>query len=241
MSAPLLDISAITLRFGGVTALSNGGAPSTLGQSSSAPANILLDGGVLQYAGGGPGSTDRGFTLNANGGGFDASGTAAAATFNLTTSNTIAINPGLGNVALVLTGTGNATAGTGIANVLYEILSPQTAVKIMTTPIPEPLVGKTYGEIKRAWTGYFGSSLVLGVLENTGNSDSVRNRALRNAQKTPNMSELVGNLKRVKSLKFNHPVFAPPNDYVVTEGSLAIVLDNRAEGDAQNEHSEKTA
>jgi len=135
---------------------------------------------------------------------------------------------------------GNATAGTGIANVLYEILSPQTSVKIITTHVPEPLVGKTYGEIKRAWTGYFGSSLILGILENTGNSDSVRNRALRNAQKTANMGELVGNLKRVKSLKFNHPVFAPPNDYVVTEGSLAIVLDNRVE-EAADERREKTA
>ncbi len=122
---------------------------------------------------------------------------------------------------------GNATAGTGIANVLYEILSPQTPVKIVTVLIPEPLVGLTYGEIKRSWTGYFGSSLLLGVLENTGNSDSVRQRALRNAQKTANMGQLVENLKRVKSLRFNNPIFAPANDYIVKEGSLAICLDNK--------------
>ncbi len=123
---------------------------------------------------------------------------------------------------------GNATSGTGIANVLYEILSPQTAVRITTVPIPEMLIGKTYGDIKRGWTEYFGSSsLVLGILENTGNSDSVRQRALRNAQKTPNMRQLVDNLKGVKSLRFNHPVFAPPSDYVVAEGSLAITLDNQ--------------
>ncbi|MGZ3721412.1 MAG: potassium channel family protein [Bdellovibrionales bacterium] len=137
---------------------------------------------------------------------------------------------------------GNATAGTGIANVLYEILSPQTAVKIMTTHIPDVLVGKTYGEIKRAWTGHHGNSLLLGILENTGNSDSIRHRALRNAQKTANMGELVSNLKRVKSLRFNNPVFAPPNDYVVTEGSLAITLDNKMDGVSQDEqHRQKTA
>lgn len=136
---------------------------------------------------------------------------------------------------------GNATAGTGIANVLFEILSPHTPVKIITLPIPDVLVGKTYGEIKRAWTGYHGDSLLLGVLENTGNSDSVRNRALRNAQKTANMGELVSNLKQVKSLKFNHPVFAPPNDYVVHEGSLAITLDHQFDGAAHNEHSTKAA
>jgi voltage-gated potassium channel len=137
---------------------------------------------------------------------------------------------------------GNATAGTGIANVLFEILSPNTPVKIITMQIPEALVGKTYGEIKRAWTGYHGSSLLLGVLENTGNSDSVRHRALRNAQKTANMGELVSNLKRVKSLRFNSPVFAPPNDYVVHEGSLAITLDHQLEGaETHGQPGEKTA
>ena len=135
---------------------------------------------------------------------------------------------------------GNATAGTGIANVLYEILSPQTAVKIITTAIPDALTGKTWGEVKRGWTEHVGQSLLLGVLENTGNSDSVRHRALRNAQKTANMGELVQNLKRVKSLRFNNPIFSPPNDYVVTEGSLAIILEHRT-GAAENEQPAETA
>jgi voltage-gated potassium channel len=136
---------------------------------------------------------------------------------------------------------GNATAGTGIANVLYEILSPQTSVKIITAQIPETLVGKTYGEIKRSWSAHYDNSLLLGILENTGNSDSVRHRALRNAQKTANMGDLVSNLKRVKSLRFNHPVFAPPNDYVVAEGSLAITLNNHAEGVSANGRAREKA
>lgn len=120
---------------------------------------------------------------------------------------------------------GNATGGTGIANVLYEILSPQTQVKIVTKSIPDSLVGKTFLEMKRSWTEMVGASTILGILENTGNSDSIRHRALRNAQKTANMNELVNNLRKVKSLRYNHPVFSPPNDYVVAEGSLAIVLE----------------
>ena len=77
--------------------------------------------------------------------------------------------------------------------------------------------------------------------DDTGNSDSVRNRALRNAQKTANMNELVQNLKRVKSLRFNNPVFAPPNDYVVSEGSLAITLDHQPIGVARDEQPSKQA
>jgi hypothetical protein len=132
----------------------------------------------------------------------------------------------------------NATVGTGIANVLYEILSPMTPVKIITATIPDELVGKTYGELKRAWTDYYGNaSLLLGVLENTGNSDSVRNRVLRNAQKTANMNDLVQNLKGVKTLQFNHPLFAPPNDYVVKEGTLAITLENKGIETGKHEQS----
>lgn len=137
---------------------------------------------------------------------------------------------------------GNATSGTGIANVLYEILSPQTPVKICTVPIPDGMFGKTYGEMKLEWTAHFGAgSLVLGILENTGNSDSVRHRALRDAQKTANMGQLVQNLKRVKSLRFNHPVFAPPNDYVIHEGSLAITLDNHTQEVAHEQPRPKAA
>lgn len=137
---------------------------------------------------------------------------------------------------------GNATVGTGIANVLYEILSPATPVKIFTATIPEMFVGKTYIEMKRGWTAHYGAnSLLLGILENTGNSDSVRTRALRNAQKTANMKELVQNLKGVKGLRFNHPVFAPPNDYVIREGALAITLENEMREAANECGSEKNA
>lgn len=135
---------------------------------------------------------------------------------------------------------GNATAGTGIANVLYEILAPNTPVKILTSPIPENLFGQTFADLKKAWAETHPSRVVLGILENTGNSDSVRNRALRNAQKTANMNQLVQNLKGVKSLRFNHPVF-PNGDYVINEGSLAIILESQAEGAATYEQPRRIA
>jgi voltage-gated potassium channel len=134
---------------------------------------------------------------------------------------------------------GNATAGAGIANILYEILSPRTPVKIKTHAIPETLVGKSYRDMKIAWTDLVGGHTILGVLENTGNSDSIRHRALRNAQKTANMGELVDNLRKVKTLRYNNPIFSPPQDYVIKEGSLAIILET--EGGADGVHGQKTA
>ena len=53
-----------------------GGAASSIGQSSNGAANLVLNGGTLQYVGTG-GTTDRLFTLGAGGGTLDASGTGA--------------------------------------------------------------------------------------------------------------------------------------------------------------------
>ncbi|WP_246677279.1 MULTISPECIES: autotransporter-associated beta strand repeat-containing protein [unclassified Mesorhizobium] len=54
-----------------VASLANGGTNSSIGASSSAPSNLIINGGVLRYNGTG-GSTDRQFTFGPNGGGLDA-------------------------------------------------------------------------------------------------------------------------------------------------------------------------
>ncbi|WP_368564705.1 autotransporter-associated beta strand repeat-containing protein [Pseudoxanthomonas sp. UTMC 1351] len=55
-----------------VNCLENGGVNSSIGASAAGPANLVLNGGTLRYAGAG-GSTDRQFTLGTNGGTLDAS------------------------------------------------------------------------------------------------------------------------------------------------------------------------
>jgi autotransporter-associated beta strand protein len=67
--------SGVTTISGGtlsVGTLANGGTDSNIGASSNAAANLVLDGGTLQYTGAGV-STDRLFTLTNNGGTIDAS------------------------------------------------------------------------------------------------------------------------------------------------------------------------
>ncbi|MGO4842643.1 hypothetical protein AB4144_61275, partial [Rhizobiaceae sp. 2RAB30] len=55
----------------------NGGVASSIGLSSAAASNLVINGGTLRYAGTG-GSTDRRFTLGASAGNtLDASGTGA--------------------------------------------------------------------------------------------------------------------------------------------------------------------
>jgi autotransporter-associated beta strand protein len=74
----LTTISGGTISTGATGTLPNGGSNSSIGKSSNAAANLVLDGGTLQWAStqvGASFSTDRLFTITQNGGGLDASGT----------------------------------------------------------------------------------------------------------------------------------------------------------------------
>ena len=53
--------------------------------------------------------------------------------------------------------------------------------------------------------------------------------ALREAQKTTDISKLVQNLKDVKEMSVNNPVFAPSDDYIIKKHSMAIILERAAE------------
>ncbi|MBI3884844.1 MAG: autotransporter-associated beta strand repeat-containing protein [Opitutae bacterium] len=97
-----------------VSTLANGGTSSNLGSSSAAAANLVLNGGALQYTGAAV-STDRAFTLGTSGGTLDASGTGA---LNLTSSGATALSST--NTARTLTLTGTSTAANTLTAVLAD-------------------------------------------------------------------------------------------------------------------------
>ncbi|HEY1377957.1 MAG TPA: autotransporter-associated beta strand repeat-containing protein, partial [Gemmataceae bacterium] len=96
-----------------VGVLANGGTASPIGQSSSAVANLAFaNGGILRYTGPTV-AIDRGFTLNAGGGGFDV--TQAATTLTLSGSGVGTggfVKAGAGT--LILTGANSFIGGTAI-------------------------------------------------------------------------------------------------------------------------------
>lgn len=96
------------------TETANGGVTSSIGQAPNTAPYLVLNGGTLQYAGG-TASTDRQFTLGANGGVLDASGSGALAWNGNSGSGGTAVNavaqPGSGARTLTLTGS-NAGANT---------------------------------------------------------------------------------------------------------------------------------
>ena len=108
-----------------------------------------------------------------------------------------------------------------MSHILRELVSEEDSSVIELQDIPAEFVGKEYGVYKSSLKT---RDILIGVLENTGNFYVRRNEALAEAQKNPDMEKIVSNLKKVKTLKSNIPVFNPPDEYVVPESSKAIFI-----------------
>ncbi|MBD8051741.1 YDG domain-containing protein, partial [Limnohabitans radicicola] len=149
--------TGITTISGGVLSVSVmaiGGTASGIGQSTNAAANLVINGGTLQYTGG-TASTDRLFTLGSNGGGLDASGTgeltwAATGSVVLTAST---------SPTLTLTGTGLGT---------FKPVVPNAATS-GTTALSKTGTGTwTFSAINSTYTG--ATNISNGVLKMGTNS-----------------------------------------------------------------------
>lgn len=95
-----------------VSTIGNGVAPSNLGNATNSAANLVLNGGALQYTGALL-STNRTFTVGSSGGTLDASGTGA---LTLTASPSISGTNTPRTLTLTGTNTGNNTLSGVIAN-----------------------------------------------------------------------------------------------------------------------------
>jgi len=88
--------------------------------------------------------------------------------------------------------------------------------------IPDIYIGYTYQEIKEIYQKP--GNIIIGVLENTGNLYQRKKDAIKEAQKTADISKLVGNLKTAKELKSNLPVINPDSAYHVKNNSKLITI-----------------
>lgn len=114
-----------------------------------------------------------------------------------------------------------ASSGKGMSHILRELISEESDSGILICDIPQKFVGNNYGDFRLSLRT---SDILIGLLENTGNFYSRRKEALAEAQKNPNVEEVVSNLKKVKSLKSNLPVFAPKDDYIIPKNAKAIFI-----------------
>lgn len=116
----------------------------------------------------------------------------------------------------------NATVASGIAHIVHDLLHVEEG-RLASRDFPARFVGDTFANLSR----YFmevENSILIGMLENTGNIFQRKREALRAAQKTPDISRLVANLQQVKELRGNLPVFNPGPDYQIKSYSRAILI-----------------
>ncbi len=96
------------------TRVTSGGAASSIGMSSNAATNLVLDNGTLKYAGPYSGTTDRLFSLGTGGGTLEASNPSDS--LNFYNSGAIGFNGQAGARVLTLTGTGTGMLGVAIGD-----------------------------------------------------------------------------------------------------------------------------
>ena len=116
----------------------------------------------------------------------------------------------------------NAASASGISHVVHELIDVEKG-SLVTRRVPGRFVGDTFDNLST----YFrevDKSILIGILENTGNIFRRKREALREAQKTPDVARLVANLQAVKELRGNQPVFNPGPDYVIKLNSRAILI-----------------
>ena len=121
----------------------------------------------------------------------------------------------------------NASAGSGISHVINELLNVNAGVSINTLTIPDDYIGLSFRELFDYYIQK-DRTILIGILENTGNFFQRKKEAIEDAQKTPDISTLVDNLKEVKNLVANQPVINPEDTYIIKEYSRAIIIEGRS-------------
>ena len=118
----------------------------------------------------------------------------------------------------------NATATSGMSHIIFDLLSNDVSgSRLVTTPVPGEFIGKSFGEYKASLE--IPNGILLGILENTGSPNRIKIEALREAQKTSDVSKLVNNLQKVKGLEINKPVLVPHEEYMLQNYARAIILE----------------
>ncbi len=120
----------------------------------------------------------------------------------------------------------NASTGSGISHVINELLSVDASSSMTTVDPPGKFIGKKYSDLSDYYNSK-DSTILIGLLENTGNFYRRKMEAIEEAQKTPDISTLVDNLKTVKNLSANKPVINPSSDYIIEKYTRAIIIEGR--------------
>jgi voltage-gated potassium channel len=115
----------------------------------------------------------------------------------------------------------SASAATGMSPLVERLLAPDSG--LATVPVPDAFVGRPFAELSDHLRRE-GGRLAIGLILNTGHALAIKREALRAAQKTEDVSQLLDNLRAVREIVPNRPVLNPPPSYTVPRHALAVVI-----------------
>ncbi len=121
---------------------------------------------------------------------------------------------------------GNAAQGTGVPNIIHDLLDAGTGATITTQEISESDHNQRFADFSAGFRAKYQQLMLIGILENSGNPKKLKDMALKEAQKTADIRSLVKNLQSIKEIRFNQPIFNPDPNYIIKAGSSAIVIKN---------------
>jgi voltage-gated potassium channel len=117
----------------------------------------------------------------------------------------------------------NASDTIGLSKVINDLLDKRSEARIRTVPIPSECVGKPFCDIKAYYGNRFDANCI-GLIENVGSYWKYKKDAIRDAQKTPDISELINSLHAVKTMENNYANIHPRDDYIVPKNCYAVLI-----------------
>lgn len=115
----------------------------------------------------------------------------------------------------------------GISNILFNLIDSETDAQLTTEKIPEDFISHPYQKLQEWYEKNNSKNILIGLLENSGSPATIKQTAIREAQKTADLTQLIENLLSVRDLVMNHPLFIPDSHYVIKKNSLAIIIRKR--------------
>ncbi len=117
----------------------------------------------------------------------------------------------------------NATVFSGITKVVSKLLNNDEGDTLKLEPLPDCLINHPFSEIVETYKTDR-HAIVIGIVENMGIEREFKQNALSEAQKTPDISKLVKNLKGIHVMERNRTLINPDSNYVVQKNSGLILI-----------------
>jgi len=117
----------------------------------------------------------------------------------------------------------SAVSYAGITSVVDKLLDRGGNALLTLEVAGKDTVGHSFNDVCSSYREKSGK-IIIGVVENMGAEMLLKKEAIAEAQKTPNLGELVKNLKEARELEKNKAIINPVGNYIIKKHSAIIAI-----------------